>query len=151
VSSASHCDVRDGCDPLERYDPVGGSIISEVTEAVELVREYDKLGGREARLDETIEERLLSIESLVGVSDLMLTSDNGRRNDTVLALLSAGLPTLSSSSIGFLTSESLNSNFPSLSEAKYSSPRPKTTCKLAKSRVVPSVGYNQSRSAGGRS
>jgi hypothetical protein len=120
-------------------------------DAAELVLENDRLGGREARLDAVDEDHLVSPVSDPTLSDLVLTSDRGLRKDTVLALLSAGLSTFSSSSTGFLTSGSLCSNFPFLSEAKYSSPRPNTTWRVAKSRVVPLVGYNQSFSAGGRS
>jgi hypothetical protein len=98
------------------------------SDAAELVREKDRLGGREARLDEAADERLLSVVSTGYVSDRVLTSDSGRKKDTVLARLNAGLSTLSSSSTGFLaTSGSLYSHFPLLSLAKYSSPRPKTT------------------------
>jgi hypothetical protein len=103
---------------------------------IELVLENDRLGGREARLDDAAEERRLSADS----SDLVLMSDRGRKNDTVLALRNAGLSISFSSSVDFLTSGSLNSILPSLSDAKYSSPRPKTTCKVAKSRVLPFVG-----------
>jgi hypothetical protein len=124
---------------------------SDDIDATELVLEYERLGGREARLDVVAEDLLLSTLSLTAVSDLVLTSDSGRKNDTVLALLNADLSIFSSSSACFFVSGSLYSNFPSLSEAKYSSPRPKTTCNVAKSRVVPSVGYSQSLSAGGRS
>jgi hypothetical protein len=129
----------------------GGSNSSEDIDAAELVLEYERLGGLEARLDEAADDRRLSPLSAGALSDLVLMSDNGRKNDTVLALRNAGLSFFSSSSACFLASGSLNSIFPSLSEAKYSSPRPKTTCRLAKSRVVPSVGYSQSFSAGGKS
>jgi hypothetical protein len=126
--SASHC-------------AIGLSYIgSTSSEDMELVLENDKLGGLEARLDDAAEDHLLSAVSAAEASDLVLISDNGRKNDTVRALLNAGLSASFSSSTTFLISGSLNSNFPSLSDAKYSSPRPKTTCNVAKSRVVPSVG-----------
>lgn len=87
-----------------------GSLKSDATE---LVLEKDRLGGREARLDEAAEERLLSDVSTGNVSDRVLTSDRGRKNDTVLARLNAGLSTLSSSSTCFLAaSGSLYSHFP---------------------------------------
>jgi hypothetical protein len=140
----------EGREALDEWIVEGGSNTSEV-DAAELVLEYERLGGLEARLDEAAEDRRLSALSVGTLSDLVLMSDNGRKNDTVLALRKDGLSFFSSSSACFLTSGSLNSNFPFLSDAKYSSPRPKTTWRLAKSRVVPSVGYSQSSSAGGKS
>jgi hypothetical protein len=133
----------------------------------EPVVEYERLGGRDARRDETddvrllvagiseaaLSERMLSERVISGralsertLSGRTPTSDNGRRIETVLDLLKAclsafvSLASFVSSSAGFLTVGSLNSNFPFLSEAKYSSPRPKTTWRVAKSRVEPSVG-----------
>jgi hypothetical protein len=89
-----------------------------------------------------LEDRLLLLDSMVAFSDRTLVSDSGLRKDTVLDLLKACLSSFSSSSVGvgFLTSGSLYSSFPCLSDAKYSSPRPKTTWREAKSRAVPSVG-----------
>lgn len=72
----------------------------------------------------------LLIESLDGVLNLAIGSDSGLRNDTVLDRLIAGFSNSSSPSVGgggFLISGSFFSSFPFLSEAKYSSPRPKTT------------------------
>jgi hypothetical protein len=97
-----------------------------VSDDIELVLENDMLGGREARLDEAAEDLRLSVLSAVEASDLVLMSDSGRRKETVLALRNAGLSSSFSSSTGFLISGSLNSNLPSLSDAKYSSPRPNT-------------------------
>jgi hypothetical protein len=118
------------------------------------VVEYERLGGRDARSDETdnvrlfatgvseaaLSERTLSKRVVSGrtlserrLSGRTLTSDSGRRIETVLDLLKAclsafvSLVSLVSSSAGFFTAGSLNSNFPFLSEAKYSSPRPNTT------------------------
>ena len=108
------------------------------------VVEYERLGGRDARRDETDDVRLfatgasgaaLSERTLSErvISGRTLTSDSGRRIEAVRDLLQAclsafaSLVSFASSSAGFLTAGSLNSNFPFLSEAKYSSPRPKTT------------------------
>jgi hypothetical protein len=134
----------------------------------EPVVEYERLGGRDARRDETddvrlfvagtsgaaLSDRMLSERVMVSgralsertLSGRTLTSDSGRRIEKVLDLLKAclsafvSLASFASSSADFLTAGSLNSNFPFLSEAKYSSPRPKTTWRVAKSRVEPSVG-----------
>ena len=66
--------------------------------------------------------------------DFWLSSDRGRINEIVRDLLSARF-SINSSFVGsfFSSSGSLYSSFPLLSEAKNSSPRPNTTCKLAKS------------------
>jgi hypothetical protein len=123
----SHCDARAGRKFVGGSASEERSIGSENMDAAELVLENDRLGGREARLDAVEEDHLFSPASDPTLSDLVLTSDSGRKNDTVLALLSTGLSTFSSSSTGFLISGSLCSNFPFLSDAKYSSPRPNTT------------------------
>ena len=83
--------------------------------------------------------------------DFWLSSDRGRMNDTVRDLLSARFST-NSSFVGsfFSCSGSLYSSFPLLSEAKNSSPRPKTTCKLAKS-LLPAWEKRKSWRSGGRS
>jgi hypothetical protein len=123
-------------------------------EASDPVAEYERLGGREARCDEIEDVRLVNVgASKVAPSDRMLVCDSGRKKDTVLERLLVCLSSFSfsSSSAAFLTSGSLNSSLPFLSEAKYSSPRPKTTWSDAQSRVVPSVGFSHSSKAGGRS
>jgi hypothetical protein len=89
-------------------------------------------------------------ESIEGALCLLLDSDRWVMNEIVLDRLRTGF----SGSIGvsgFLTSGSLYSNFPFLSEAKYSSPRPNTTWSEAKSRVGPASGNSQSLNASGRS
>lgn len=110
-------------------------------DASEFVLEYDKLGGRDARRDEVEDDLFLSSGLAPSVlSDRVLTSDSGRRKETVRDRRSVILSFLTSGSAGFTGSGSLYSNFPSLSDAKYSSPRPNTTCRVAKSRVEPSLG-----------
>lgn len=123
-------------------------------EASEPAVEYDRLGGRDALCEDMDDVRMFVVgASGSEKSARLLVCDNGRRNDTVLDLRNACRSTFSfsSSSVNFLTSGSLNSSFPFLSEAKYSSPRPKTTWSDVQSRMVPSVGLSQSFSAGGRS
>lgn len=73
------------------------------------------------------------------------------KTDIVRVRLSEGFESICSSGGGSFFSGSLNSSFPFLSEAKYSLPRPKTTCSVWKSRTVPSGGQSHSDSAGGRS
>lgn len=99
-------------------------------EASDPVAEYDRLGGRDARCDDMDDVRLFTTGESDGVnSDRLLVCDIGRKNDTVLDLRRAcrSIFSFSSSSTVFLTSGSLYSSFPFLSDAKYSSPRPKTT------------------------
>jgi hypothetical protein len=89
-----------------------------------------------------------------GSTAFELGFDRGLRNETVLDRLKAGLsslPALSHEEGAFLTSGSLCSSFPFLSEAKYSAPRPNTTWRVGKSRLDPSVGNNHSCSASGKS
>jgi hypothetical protein len=108
----SHCDTSDDWKVLEgRTVSEERSIDSDNIDAAELVLENDRLGGREARLDVVDEDHLFSPVSAVVFSGRRLMSDSGRKNDTVLALRSAGLSTFSSSSAGFLTSASLYSSF----------------------------------------
>ena len=81
-------------------------------------------------------------------------SEVGRTKDIVLERLRFGFSiSLKSSNggSGFLTSGSLYSSLLFLSDAKYSSPRPNTTCREAKSRVLPFVGKSHSCSDCGRS
>lgn len=95
-------------------------------EASDPVVEYDKL----IRCDDIDDVRLFTTgESDDVISDQLLVCDNGRKNNTVLDLRRVCRSTLSFSSPStvLLTSSSLYSSFPSLSDAKYSSPRPKTT------------------------
>lgn len=69
----------------------------------------------------------VSIAGLIGFVD---GSESGLMNDIVLDRLRGGFSSLTVLSIGvcgFFTSGSLYSNFPLLSAAKYSSPRPNTT------------------------
>ncbi|KAH6633024.1 hypothetical protein C7974DRAFT_375171 [Boeremia exigua] len=120
----------------------------------ELVVEYERLGDRDTRRDEIDDVRLFKRgASDTGTSDRLLAWESGRKKETVLDLRKACLSilSLSSSLTDFLTSGSLNSSFPFLSDAKYSSPRPKTTWSEAQSRVVPSVGLSHSFNASGRS
>lgn len=113
VMVSEACDSKDGA--VEASDPVV---------------EYDRLGGRDALCNDMDDVRLFVVEASSGVlSDRPLVCDRGRRNETVLDLRNACRSnfSFSSSSVDFLTSGSLNSSFPFLSDAKYSSPRPKTT------------------------
>lgn len=142
------CPTRAGSGSCDCSSPGGA------TEASEPVVEYDRLGGRDARCEEIEGVRLFTTGTSAGApSDRLLVCDNGRKNDTVLDLRKACLSafSFSSSSTDFLTSGSLNSSFPFLSDAKYSSPRPKTTWSDAQSLITPSVGFSHSLSAGGRS
>jgi hypothetical protein len=103
---------------------------ADTVEASDPVVEYDRLGGRDARCEDIDDvRRFMTGASDGAASARMLVCDNGRKNDTVLDLrkICRSVFSFSSPSVGFLTSGSLNSNFPFLSEAKYSSPRPNTT------------------------
>lgn len=123
--------------------------LEEFNDASEFdLKDSDMLGGlplinEDLRLDEG--------ESKSRKLDFWPSSDRGRRNEMVLDLRSARFST-SSSGVGsfFSGSGSLYSNFPLLSEAKNSLPRPKTTCKLAKSRTSDWANRKSLRS-GGRS
>lgn len=123
----------------------------ETKDASESVRaENDMLGGRDAEW-EAVDAGLLGDEGLSvtgGRGFMVFKSGCARKEDMVLDLRSPGFSSVTS---GAFFSGSLNSSFPFLSEAKYSSPRPKTTCNEAKSRVVLSLGQSHSWSAGGRS
>lgn len=124
------------------------------TDASDPAVEYERLGGRDACKDEMDVVRLFLTDPSVPVlSDRTLACDSGLRNETVLDLRKARRLTfsLSSSPTDLLISGSLNSSLPCLSEAKYSSPLPKTTCNEAQSRVVPSFGFSHSLSAVGKS
>jgi len=127
---------------------------SELSDVSDIVRdENEMLGGREDDCCEAADDRLLDEGlSIAGaICCFALELGSGRKNDTLVrALLSTGFSS-NSSGVGAFTSGSLYSSFPYLSDAKYSSPRPKTTCSDAKSRSVPSVGYNHCLSAGWRS
>lgn len=91
-------------------------------------------------------------ESIEGALCRVLESDRWLMNEIVRDRLKTGFSAAASiGASGFLTSGSLYSSFPFLSEAKYSSPRPNTTCSEAKSRVVSPAGNSQSLSASGRS
>lgn len=147
AAGASSC----GCDSICGWDCIS---LGAAIDASEPVVEYERLGGRDARCDDMDDVRLLTTGvSLDVLSNRVLVCESGRKNDTVLDLRRACLSPLSfsSSSIDFFTSGSLNSSFPFLSDAKYSSPRPKTTCSDAQSRAVPSAGFSHSFRAGGRS
>lgn len=126
----AHCELKEEC-ALAWVDTMlkGLELGRDATDPSELVLEFVKLGGREARCDDIDDDRdcLLLNESALVASDLTLVSDKGRRNETVRDLLSAMRSIFSSSSTCFLTSGSLYSSFPFLSDAKYSSPRPNTT------------------------
>lgn len=83
----------------------------------------DKLGGRVSDC-EIDEDRLLSVSragvSLKGSTDRVLESDKGRKKDIVRDRFKAGFSSLSgfsSKGVGFLTSGSLYSSFPFLSDA----------------------------------
>ncbi|CAO2655784.1 Nn.00g045870.m01.CDS01 [Neocucurbitaria sp. VM-36] len=91
------------------------------TDVSESVLEYDKLDDRDTRRDETDDDRVLATTDVAESLDLVLVPDNGRKKLTVLDLR------FPPSSVGFFTSGSLYSNLLYWSEAKYSSPRPKTT------------------------
>ena len=110
--------------------------------------------GCEAELDRLRLACRLGV-SIAGLKGFVDESDNGRRNDIVRdRLRGAGLSSFgggSGGSRGLLTSGSLNSSFPSLSDAKYSSPRPNTTCSVGKSRSGPLGGKSHSCRSGGRS
>jgi hypothetical protein len=121
-------------------------------------RGNEVLRGRGVRWE--VEEERLRLasrlgDSIAGLNGFVDGSDNGRRKDIVRDRLSgAGLSSFgrgSGGTRGFLTSGSLNSSFPFLSDAKYSSPRPNTTCRVGKSRSDPSVGKSHSFRSGGRS
>jgi hypothetical protein len=128
LSNVVHCESSDDLVVFEGIVDVGSSNSCNEGEASEFVLEYVRLGGRDRRREEIVEDRLLSPASVAAEeSDLVLTSDNGRKNDTVLDLRIAGFSNSPFASAGLLGSGSLNSSFPFLSEAKYSSPRPKTT------------------------
>lgn len=94
----------------------------------------DVLVGRVETCETDEDLPLLIVSELVvsraGADGFAFVSDRGRRKDIVLDRLIVGLSSFVAASTGvsgFLTSGSLYSTFPSLSEAKYSSPRPKTT------------------------
>lgn len=87
----------------------------------------DKLGGRDEDL--LFDDSVLELSS-AGSTGFDIGSNNGLRRDAVLDLLKAGFSsftTLSPRGSDLLTSGSLCSSFPVLSEAKYSAPRPNTT------------------------
>jgi hypothetical protein len=97
------------------------------------------LGGLDDSCD-TFDDLLFEPESSIanvsraGVGVFIIeVSGGGLKIEIVLERFKAGFssPAPSTGVEGFLGSGSLFSNFPLLSDAKYSSPRPKTTCKVA--------------------
>lgn len=148
------CEINEDSEDVRENDRLGGRDAGcDVNEASDIdLAEKAKLGGREACC-EAPDDRLLEGVSMAGLVCLVLVSDNGLRNDTVLDLLNTGFSSISSGGGGggSFFSGSLYSSLPFLSDAKYSSPRPNTTWSVAKSRLEPSAGKSHSWRAGGRS
>jgi hypothetical protein len=111
----------DVCDVTDTSDD--GRELSDGSDHVRA--ENDMLGGRD---DDAPDDRRLDAGLSVATC-FGLALGNGRKNDTLVrARLNTGLSSRSSDAgAGALTSGSLYSSFPCLSDAKYSSPRPKTT------------------------
>lgn len=115
--------------------------------------EKDMLGGRDgyAVEDLWLGEEDEDSSGTEGRGLVVMSSGGAARNaDIVRVRRRMGFSSGVVVSKGFF-SGSLYSSLPLMSDAKYSSPRPKTTWRDGKSRVVLSSGHNHCWSAGGRS
>lgn len=148
------CEVSEASDDGREEVILGGHEVGcEVIEASDIdLEENARLGGRDADCEAEDERLLEEGVSIAGTGGVCLVlGSNGHINDTLVrALLNTGFSSRSSGGGAFF-SGALYSNFPFLSEAKYSSPRPNTTWRVAKSRSEPSDGHSHCSSAGGRS
>lgn len=125
--STGHCMLNDERLWVDMVESLVASGIGKGGMLSDDVLEDDKLGGLVPRWDEMDDDLVLRAESVNDPSDPVLALDRGLKKLTVLARRSICFSIFSSSSATFFGSGSLFSNFPFLSDAKYSSPRPKTT------------------------